>query len=103
MKQTHDLLYEQKEQIDKLIDLLSSKNLLEEKMRVNLYMPKAVLKLLDSLSQDTSRGEFVSSLVIKEASKKKKLPFGMFSGVEISEEEIEQITSELDKVVNELT
>lgn len=93
MKQTQNFTYQEKQKIDDLVTLFSSRELLEKKQRINLYLSEAVIKLLDLLSPKTSRGETVSSLVLKEAKRLKKLPFGMFSAVEISEKDIEEITS----------
>jgi len=39
----------------------------------------------------------------KPSKNKKSLPFGMFSGAEISEKEIDEVTLELGKTVNEPT
>ena len=44
----------------------------------------------------------VGSLVITKPRKKKKIPYGMFSPLEISEKEIDQIFSGWEKIVNEL-
>lgn len=62
--------------------------------RINLYVPKIIVKLIDYLAKDTSRGELVTRLVVKEVSKNKKTPYGMFSGVEVSDSQIEKITSQ---------
>lgn len=102
MKQTHKLSYEQQEKIGRLVELLSAKEMLDKKVRINLYLPMAVVKLMDYLARDFSRGELVSSLVIKEMGKKQKLPFGMFKGVNISEKEIDKITSHWERAVNEI-
>lgn len=102
MNPTHSS-YQQQFETDKMIELLSAKNLLSEKTRINLYLPKIIVKLLDQLAKNISRGEFVSSLIIKEVKKSQKLPYGMFSPLEIPEEEIDKVASELEKTVNELT
>lgn len=99
MKQTHNNEFD----INRLTDLLSAKKLLEEKTRINLYVPKIIVRLIDYLAKDTSRGELVTNLVVKEIRKNKKIPYGMFSGVEISDREIDKMTSRLQKKVNELT
>ena len=91
MKQTHDFDYQKQEEIVQLTSLLSAKALLTEKTRINLYLPKAVIKLMNWLAKDKSRGELVSSLILKEARQKEKLPYGMFAGTEISEKEIKKI------------
>ena len=103
MKQTHDFDYQKQEEITQLTSLLSTRALLTEKARINLYLPKAVIKLMNWLAKDKSRGELISSLILKEAQQKENLPYGMFSGIEISEKEIKKITHQLDKTVNELT
>ena len=93
MKQTQKPVDQQKQSVEDLLALLSSRKLLEKKKRINLYLPEAVVKLLDFLSQG-SRGEVVTSLIIKAVKKMKRLPYGMFSGVEISDKEIEEIASQ---------
>ena len=99
MKQTHNTEFD----INQLTDLLSAKKLLDEKTRINLYVPKIIVKLIDYLAKDVSRGELVTTLVVKEIRKNKKTPYGMFSGVEISENEIDRMISKLHNAVNELT
>jgi len=101
MKQIHDNNYQNNYELDEIVDLLSVKNKLDQKARINLYLPKIVVKLMDILSKDNSRGELVSALVLKEAQKKKKLPYGIFSPLEISFKEIKELTSGLSKAVNE--
>jgi len=103
MKLTHNNDFQKQEELDKFIDLMSVKDELDKKTRINLYLPEIIVKLIDSLAKTKSRGELVSSLVIKEAKNEKKLPYGMFSPVEISDKEINEITSGWDKTVNELT
>lgn len=103
MKQTYNDYYQNNDDLDKIIDLLSVKSKLDQKARINLYLPKIVVKLMDMLSKNNSRGEFVSALVLKEAQKKKKLPYGIFSPLEISFKEIKELSSGLNKVVNEVT
>lgn len=102
MKQTHDI-YSNELEPDQLIEMISAKQKLDEKTRINLYLPKVIVRLIDYLAKNRSRGELVSSLIVDEIKKRKKLPFGMFSGVEISEQEINKITSGLHKTINELT
>lgn len=99
MKQTHNTEFD----INQLTDLLSAKKLLDEKTRINLYVPKIIVRLIDYLAKDTSRGELVTTLVVKEIKKNKKTPYGMFTGVEISDSEIDKMTSQLHKTVNDLT
>lgn len=101
MNQTQD--YTSQSEIEQLIGLLSAKDLLKEKTRINLYLPKIIVKLIDTLAKNTSRGELVSSLVVEKIKTGKKLPYGMFSPVEISEKEIDEITSQWSKTANELT
>lgn len=103
MKPTHSNIYNQQQEIDKIVDLLSAQKLFEEKTRINLYLPKIIVKLIDKLSKNASRGELVTSLVINEVKKRKKLPFGMFTGADISEKEINKISASLDKTANELS
>lgn len=103
MKQTYNDYYQNNDDLDKIVDLLSVKSKLDQKARINLYLPKIVVKLMDMLSKNNSRGEFVSALVLKEAQKKKKLPYGIFSPLEISFKEIKELSSGLNKVVNEVT
>ncbi len=102
MKQTYISDTQITSQIDKLKQLQYAEQLSKEKTRINLYLPKVVVKLIDMLAKNSSRGEFVTSLVIEKVEKGKKIPYGMFSPLEISEEEIEKITSSLNSKVNEL-
>lgn len=102
MKQTHDNDYQNHAELEKIIDILSVKNVLDQKTRINLYLPEIIVKLMDLVAKDKSRGDFVSALVIKEAQKKRKLPYGVFSPVEFSEQEIDEISYPLKKTVNEL-
>lgn len=99
MKQTHK--YYTQSEIERLSELLLAKDLLEEKVRVNLYLPKVVVKLIDSMAKNTSRGGLVSALVLKEVKKKKKLPYGMFSPLQISKKEIDKISCQWEKSINE--
>ena len=89
--------------MENIIDFLSAKEVLDKKTRINLYLPEAIVKIIDSLAEDKSRGELVSKLVIKEARKKKKLPYGLFSPLEIPAKEIDGIVSSWNSQVNELT
>lgn len=103
MKKTQDTSYKQKASIDNLINLLSSKELIEKKRRINLYVPEAVIKLMDSLAEDKSRGELVAELVLNKAKQEQKTPYGMFAkGENITEEEIEEVISQWEKAVDEL-
>lgn len=85
-----------------MVNFLSFKEVFEEKMRINLYLPKIVVKILDSLSENQSRGEVVTSLVINEMKKIKKLPYGMFSPIEIARDEIDKISAQWENTVHEL-
>lgn len=102
MNQTHKDDIQNHKDLDKIMEFLSIKKELDEKTRINLYLPKLVVRLIDSLAKDKSRGELVSSLVIKEARKMKKTPYGMFSPLEISEKEIGQVLAGWQKKANEL-
>jgi hypothetical protein len=101
MKKTQDTNYKQKTSIDNLINLLSSKELIEKKRRINIYVPEAVVKLMDSLSKDKSRGELVAKLVLDKAKKEQKTPYGIFSGVNITEKDIKEVESQWEKVLDE--
>lgn len=102
MKQTHQSSQQITWEMNHLTHLLSLKKTLEEKVRVNLYIPKIVLQLLDMLAKHHSRGEVVTSLVIKEMQKKQKLPYGMFSPLEISPDEINDIAQQWEKITHEI-
>lgn len=80
-----------------LADLLSAQELLKEKTRINVYMPKVVVRVLDDMAGKRSRGETISALVLKEAQSGKKLPWAVFSGVEISDADIEAVTHQWGK------
>ncbi|GEM_PF-3810086 len=80
-----------------LVDLLSAQQLLKEKTRINVYMPKVVVRVLDDMTGKRSRGETISALVLKEAQSGKKLPWAVFSGVEITDEDIEAVTHQWGK------
>ncbi len=101
MKQTQNEYQKQKE-IENVLSWLSMKKSLEEKVRINIYLPKAIVNLIDSMAKEGSRGNVISSLVIKEVKKTKQLPFGMFSGAKISEKEIDEIISHWDKAIHGL-
>lgn len=76
--------------------------MIDDKVRVNLYLPKGIVKLIDLLSEDGSRGELVSRLVVKEAKKKQTLPFGIFKGSDITEKDIDEVADQWEKIVNEV-
>ncbi len=80
-----------------LVDLLSAQAFLKEKIRLNVYMPKVVVRVLDDMAGKRSRGETISALVLKEAQSGKKLPWAVFSGVEITDEDIEAVTHQWGK------
>mgnify|MGYP001111078840 CR=1 FL=1 len=100
MKQTQS--YQQEQEIEKVLELLAAKEELSQKTRINLYLPKVIVKLMDVLGKNVSRGELVSSLVIKEIKKKQQLPYGMFSPLEISKKEIDKISSAWGKTIDEI-
>ena len=101
MKQTYKNDIQNQEELDNYIDLMTAKNELDKKTRINLYLPKIIVKIIDSLAKDKSRGELVSTLVLKEAKKKQKTLYGTFSPLEISEKEIDEISSQWDRKINE--
>lgn len=80
-----------------LIDLLSAQAFLKEKTRINVYMPKVVVRVLDDMAGKRSRGETITALVLKEVQSGKKLPWAVFSGVEISDSDIEAVTHQWGK------
>lgn len=80
-----------------LVDLLSAQAVLKEKTRINVYMPKVIVRVLDDIAGKRSRGETISALVLKEAQSGKKLPWGVFSGVEIPDADIEAVTHQWGK------
>ncbi len=85
--------------IDYLVNLMENKDLLEEKVRVNLYLSRAVVKIIDQLSDN--RGELVSKLVIDKFKSKRNLPFGMLK-TKTSAGNINNIIRLWNKPVNEL-
>lgn len=97
MKSTHNIDYQVQEETDQLVSLISAKDKLAEKTRINLYLPKVVVKLMDLLTNNISRGDLVTQLIVKEVKKKHLLPFGMFSPLEISEKEINDISVSWEK------
>lgn len=92
MKQTH---YDHPNHT--FTDLLAAQELLKEKTRINVYVPKLVVQVLDDMAGKRSRGETISALVLKEAGSGTKLPYGMFSGVEISQDDIKAVTHQWEK------
>lgn len=84
---------------DYLVNLLEAKSFLNEKVRVNLYLPKAVVSVMDGLSNN--RSELVTNLVVDKAKTDRKSPYGMFKS-KTSEKDIKEITSMWDRAVDEL-
>lgn len=103
MNQTHNNSYQEQAETEKVIELLSIQDKLIKKTRINLYLPEAVVRLMDSLAKDKSRGELVSSLVIGEIKKQQKMPYGLFSPLQITEKEINKVTKTHSKTIDELT
>lgn len=111
MKQTHATPTDFPD-IDELVNLLAASSLLKEKTRINLYMPKAVVKIMDAMAKNQSRSELVKTLVVEKAKKAKaakkkfKDPYGMFSDTTITDEDIDEVIAgwdrHLDKMLNEL-
>lgn len=109
MKQTHATPTDYPD-IDELVNLLAASSLLKEKTRINLYLPKAVVKIMDAIAQNQSRSELVKTLVVEKAKKaetaKKKSYFGALSHAKITDKDIDDVIAEwdqhLEKVVNEL-
>lgn len=58
---------------------------------------------MDTLAQNESRGELVTKLVVEKAKKHRTPVYGMFSPLEISEKEINEITDSWQKTVDELS
>ena len=85
---------------DYLVNLLEAKSFLDEKVRINLYLPKAVVSVMDDLSNN--RSELVTNLIVDKAKVNRSSPYGMFKGHKMSETEINKITSMWNKAVNEL-
>ena len=84
---------------DYLVNLLEAQKFLEEKVRINLYLPRAVVKVMDDLSNN--RSELATNLVVDKAKAKRITPYGMFKS-KTSEKEIKEITSMWDRAVDEL-
>jgi len=101
MKQTHDIDYQKQQEMQDLTSLLQAQAKLEEKIRINLYLPKIAVKILDQLADNNSRGKLITALIVKEAKLKQKLPYGLFSGLKISQKEIDQIIGQWGKTINE--
>lgn len=98
MKQTYNLT-SQTDNLQFLTYLLSSKQELEKKKRINIYVPQPVIELIDILSENKSRGELIGNLVLKEAKKRIHIPYGMFSGQEITKKDIKKVTSSWEKTI----
>ncbi|MBI4034982.1 MAG: hypothetical protein HY381_01115 [Candidatus Chisholmbacteria bacterium] len=86
--------------INQLIQLLTSAHLLEEKTRVSLYLPKAVVKVMDALAQNKSRSELVKDLIVKQVQSTD--PYGTLAAAQISDADIDEITQSWDKYVDQL-
>ena len=86
--------------INQLVQLLASSYLLEEKTRVSLYLPKAVVKVMDTLAQNQSRSELVKNLIVKQAQSTD--PHGVFAATSITNADIDTITQSWDKYVDQL-
>lgn len=84
---------------DYLVNLLEAKSFLDEKVRINLYLPRAVVKVMDNLSDN--RSELVTNLVVDKAKANRKAPYGIFKS-RTSQKDIDGITSMWDKAVDEL-
>lgn len=111
MKQTHTSAHHQDDDIDKLIYLASSAHLLEEKTRINLYLPKAIVKIMDSIAKNQSRSELVKNLVVEKAKKtqpaKTKLetkqdPYGIFKLTPAQRKDLENIDQEIKQMWQEV-
>lgn len=109
MKQTHATPTDFPD-IDELVNLLAASSLLKEKTRINLYLPKAVVKIMDAMAKNQSRSELVKTLVVEKAKKteiaKRKSYFGALSHAKITDKDIDDVIAQwdrhLEKVVNEL-
>ena len=85
-------------------NLLSAEKILAEKTRINLYVPKKIVAILDYMAKESSRGKFVTKLVLQAASKlKAKPPYGLFSPLNLSETELNLLTAQWGKAVHEKT
>lgn len=82
-----------------LINLLQARGLLEEKVRINLYLPRVVVKVMDSMT--SNRSALVENLVVDKAKSIQKLPYGTLKS-KTSPKQIDEITTGWDKTVNEL-
>lgn len=97
------LIHNQRSDVDDLIDLLSSQELAQEKTRINIYLPKAVVKLIDALAKNESRGDLVSKLVVEKAKKNRTPVYSMFSPLEISDKELDTITDSWEHAIHDLS
>ena len=86
--------------LNQLVQLLPSSYLLEEKTRVSLYLPKAVVKVMDTLAQNQSRSELVKNLIVKQAQSTD--PHGIFTAAPITNADIDTVTQSWDKYVDQL-
>lgn len=83
------------------MDFLSAQELFRKKTRINVYLPKRIVEVLDDMAGKLSRGDMISRLVLKEASSMGSLPYGIFSGLEISEDEIKTVTKQWGGAIND--
>lgn len=109
MKQTHTAPAPYPD-TDELINLVAASSFLEEKTRISLYLPKAVVKIMDAIAKNQSRSELVKTLIVEKAKKseaaKKKSYFGALSHAKITDKDIDDVIAEWDqhlkKVINEV-
>jgi len=102
MKQTQTNPLQTRNDLDYLIDVLAAKDLVNKKVRVNLYLSKVVMHLMNALAKNVSRGEWISTLILKEAQARQRRPYGMFSPTKITQREINEIAAEWEKTVDDL-
>lgn len=98
MKQTHPTPADYSD-IDELVNLVAASSLLKEKTRISLYLPKVVVKIMDSITKNQSRSQLVKTLVVEKAqkiknakTKTKQDPYGIFADA----------ASEFDNVDNDI-
>ena len=101
MKKTQNIDYQKQLETQELIFLLQAKAKIEEKIRINIYLPKIAVKILDQLADKNSRGELVTDLIVKEAKQKQLSPYGIFKNLKISQKELDQLTGQWEKAINE--
>lgn len=59
--------YLQKKINQHLIDLLAYSHLLKEKTRISLYLPKALIQVMDTMAGNQSRSEFIKNAIVNQA------------------------------------